>query len=150
MGARAISERIAKPLEAWRGDLELLVTGRDAGAAAQDPAMQRYRVDRAVARIASPLAEALVALTQDAGIEQDAWLSLARTIVRAAAWTGGAIEAAALARAARGAAVDELAARAVVPGEAALFSGLRRELEALAAVLAGLSPLAQPAEVVQV
>jgi len=150
VGARAISERIAKPLEAWRGDLELLVTGRDAGAAAQDPAMQRYRVDRAVARIASPLAEALVALTQDAGIEQDAWLSLARTIVRAAAWTGGAIEAAALARAALGSAVDELAARAVVPVEAALFSGLRRELEALAAVLAGLSPLAQPAEVVQV
>ena len=150
VGARAIGERIAKDLEAWRGDLELLVTGRDAGATAQDPAMQRYRVERAMARIAAPLADALVALTQDTGIEREVWLSLARTIVRAAAWNGGSIEAATLARAALGSAIDELAARAVAPVDAAVFSGLRRELVALETVLTGHSPLAQPPEVVQV
>ena len=112
--------------------------------------MQRYRVERALARIASPLADALVALTQDTGIERDVWLSLARTIVRAAAWSGGTIDAGALARASLGSAVEELAALALAPVDAPLFSGLRRELEALAAVLDGHSALAQPAQVVHV
>lgn len=133
--AKTLAERIAPALEAWVQDLALLVTGRDAGAAAHDPTMVRYRVDRAVARVTDPLAEGLTELTREAGAGTVPWTAVAKAVVRASAWASPQLDGAAIARAAIGGAVDELLARGLASTGAPPVAGLELELEAIEACL---------------
>jgi GTP-binding protein EngB required for normal cell division len=71
--------------EAWSEDLELVFVGRDRAASANDPTLQRYRADRAVATIAPPLSRALASLAPEASLSPAVLAPMSRSIVRTAA-----------------------------------------------------------------
>ena len=140
----ALAEKLGKSLlaaaEAWRSDVDVVVTGRDPDAVARDRVLSRYRVDRALDRLAPPLAHALVALAPECELAPSQMLPLARNLVRAAAAcsdrkTYDAITAP-LARAAVAALIEHLSAQAVAPEIPLRAAGLLRELGAFATALA--------------
>ena len=124
----------------WKSDVDVVVTGRDPDAVARDRVLSRYRIDRALDRLAPPLAHALVALAPDCGVHPAQTLPLARHLVRAAAACsdGKSYEsiAAPLARAAVSALTEHLFALALPPEPPARAAGLLRELGACADALA--------------
>lgn len=118
--------------EAWRKDLDVLVTGRKD--AKQDLGLVRYGVERAVAHLAQPLAQGLANATADAGMTPADWSTIARTAVRA--WAGAdSNDVLALARGAVTTAVEILMARSVPSPVSTSSAGARRELETLASAL---------------
>ena len=136
--------RLAASLEgpgrAWESDVARIFAGRDR-AAATDPALARYRVDRAVSTIAPALSHQMAALAPEAGVTPADVAPVARAIVRAAAaGAGSAVPALAemldaVARAAVSTLAEQLDAAAVArppPGRAA---GVLRELAAFSAAL---------------
>jgi small GTP-binding protein len=140
--AEAIGEDLAKSLapaaEAWARDLELVFIGRDRAAATTDPVLVRYRVDRALAALAAPLARALASLVPEAGLAPAQLTPATRALVRAVASTAEPEPAAVLpplARAAVATLVDQLFALSVASAEPSRAAGLVRELHALGAAL---------------
>ncbi len=138
--ATKIVHALKPAAEAWRRDLTVVVTGRDADAVATDPVLQRYRVDRALARLGAPLAEALSAMHPHA--TPAALLPMARTLVRPFAATadvggGGADTLPALARSAVSTLIERLGALGVAQAEPARATGLARELDEIGRALDG-------------
>jgi small GTP-binding protein len=133
----AVAERLAAGLAsaatAWRRDLAVAVTGRDADAAAADRALARYRVDRAIAHLAPPLARALASASGAAALSPAETLRMARPLVRAAAGCADDFETllVPLARASIATLSEHLFALAVAPAPAPRARGLERELIAL-------------------
>jgi small GTP-binding protein len=136
------ADRLARSLspaaEAWERDLAVVVTGRDANTVARDRVLGRYRVERAIAHIATPLANALASIAPEAAIAPQTFAPLARAIVR------GAVSAAekdddaialAIGRAAIASLVEHLFAQAVARPSPPRAVGLLRELAALEAAL---------------
>jgi GTP-binding protein EngB required for normal cell division len=133
----AIVEHLAESLSpqeaAWARDLELVFIGRDPAAAARDPVLARYRVDRAVAAIAPALSRALPAIVPEVDLAPARVAPLARAVVRASAWSAqgdahGLL--AAVAQAAVATLVDQLLAMSVAPAPSTVAAGVLRELSA--------------------
>jgi GTP-binding protein EngB required for normal cell division len=141
--ADALAEHLAKSLvphaEAWARDLELVYVGRDRANRESDPVLARYRVERALASFAPPLARALASLAPEASLSPAQLAPYARALVRAGASASRADPEALLpplARSAVATLVDQLFALGVAPAQPARAPGLLRELNALAAALA--------------
>ncbi len=134
-GADRIAAALAPAAEARRSDLALIVTGRDARATAGDPQLTRYRADRALVRLAPPLARSLAELAppEDVGVEE--LLPMARALVRGFAAGGDDAPLSGLARAAAASLVEHLGALAVLPPSPRHARGRVRELDALAGAL---------------
>jgi small GTP-binding protein len=136
--AQIVAGALAPAAAEWRRDLEVVVTGRDAQQAEADPVLARYRVDRAVSRLAIPLARVLASVAQegDGAAERDL-APIARAVVRTFAAAGGRAEALVpLTRAAIASLVEHLQELAVAPPERGRAEGRVAEFEALLAALA--------------
>jgi cellulose synthase operon protein C len=141
--AEAVGAELAQSLspaaQAWGRDLALVFVGRDRESGTRDPVLTRYRVERAVATMAMPLAHALAALAHESTLGPSQLAPVTRALVRAAAESSDAPEPEAilapLARAAVATLVDRLFALSVAPAPATRAAGVVRELEALAAAL---------------
>jgi small GTP-binding protein len=148
--ADKLAQSLAPYAEEWRRDLAVVVTGRDPDAALRDRALSRYRVDRALERIAQPLARALSALAEGANVQPSELLPLTTALVRSVAATihrapeprgqadrADAIDAAIepLAQAAVATLVDYLSALSSSKPEPARAAALARELGAFASAL---------------
>jgi hypothetical protein len=141
--ADALAEHLAKSLvphaEVWARDLELVYVGRDRASRESDPVLARYRVERALASFAPPLARALASLAPEASLSPAQLAPFTRALVRAAASASRTEPEAllpALARSAVATLVDQLFALSVAPVQPARAPGLLRELNALGAALA--------------
>ena len=137
--AQDLARSLSAPAKAWGRDFSLVFVGRDRDAAARDPLLVRYRVERAVVALAPPLAHALSSLAPEGVSAPSRFAAVARTLVRAAAEASGAHEPdlmlLPLARAAVATLVDQLFAQSVSPPAATRAAGLVRELTAFAAAL---------------
>jgi small GTP-binding protein len=120
-------------------DLALVFVGRDRESVARDPLLGRYRVERAVAALAPPLALALSSIAPEGASGPARFGAVARTIVRAAAEASEASDPeellSSLARAAVATLIDQLFAQSVFHAPPTRAAGLVRELTALAAAL---------------
>ncbi|MCL2722948.1 MAG: dynamin family protein [Polyangiaceae bacterium] len=92
--AQRIAGAMAAAANEWKSDLDVVVTGRDRAQAESDPILVRYQVERAVTRIAKPLASVLASVacrgaTEVAGASEVDLLPLSRAIVRTFAAAGG-------------------------------------------------------------
>ncbi|WP_394827587.1 dynamin family protein [Pendulispora albinea] len=145
--ARALGASLEPALQAWQGDLSVVVTGRDRDAVSSDPVLMRYRVERALARLAPPLADAMAAVARDKssrigaslgagdgdgppldpGITPSELAPLARALVRQLAFTG-ATSSHTLARAALGTLIEHASARATPELRTGAATWLEREL----------------------
>jgi small GTP-binding protein len=125
--------------KAWGRDLALVFVGRDRESATRDPSLVRYRVERAVAALAPPLAHALSSLSPEGASGPSRFSAVARALVRAAAEASQAPDPEALllplARAAVATLVDHLFAQSVTPAPTTIAAGLARELAVFAAAL---------------
>jgi small GTP-binding protein len=136
--AARIAEGLAAPAASWAGDLSTVVTGRDPEAAARDVTVLRYRVERALARLARPLGQALAVAAPGADVSPAELAPTVRALVRAfAASTGDPSDVLPLARAAVATLLEQLGAAAMAErAPPALASGRVLELAALARALA--------------
>jgi hypothetical protein len=135
-----IAASLARAAGDWAHDLGVIATGRDRSAVARDVGLQRYRVERALARLAPPLASALAALVQG-GVTAEADVApMVRALVRsyAACTEGPPNEAAvvALARSAIASLVERLGAQGLAPQTKPTEAGRMAELASLAEALA--------------
>jgi GTP-binding protein EngB required for normal cell division len=140
-----LADRLAESLEpharAWIRDVDLVFVGRDREAAARDPVLARYRVDRALAALAAPLARALASLAPEVGLTPAQVTALARAIVRAAAWSappeaeGAEAAARAIARSGVTTLVEHLFTLSTGPVHAGSAGGIVRELGSFAGAL---------------
>jgi GTP-binding protein EngB required for normal cell division len=131
--AERLSESLSPQEAAWRRDLELVFIGRDPEAAARDPVLARYRVDRAIAAIAPALSRALSAIVPEVDLAPARLAPLARAVVRAAAWSSPGDAPAMLgatAHAAVATLVEHLLAMSVIPAPSTVAAGILRELHA--------------------
>jgi GTP-binding protein EngB required for normal cell division len=142
--ADAVAERLAASLSAqaeeWAHDLELVFIGRDPDAAARDPVLARYRVDRAVVAIAPALSRALSAIVPEVDLPPARLAPHARAVVRAAAWcspAGVPEMLSAIARAAVSTLVEQLFVLGVPAAPATSAAGVLRELRAFSRALDG-------------
>jgi cellulose synthase operon protein C len=140
--ADGIADRLATSLgphaAAWARDLELVFIGRDPEAAAHDPVLARYRVDRAVAAIAPALTHALTAIVPEVDLPPARLAPRGRAVVRAAAWSAPAHAPemlAAIAQASVATLVEQLLAMSVAPAPSTATQGVLRELSAFRAAL---------------
>jgi hypothetical protein len=115
----------------------VVVTGRDPDAVARDRVLSRYRVARALDRMAPPLSHAMAALAEGSGITPTAIAPLARAVVRAAAASSEDFDetVAPIARAAIATLIEHLFTLAVMPASASRADGQLRELAAFAEAL---------------
>jgi hypothetical protein len=98
----------------------------------------RYRVERALALLAPPLARALASLVPEAALAPAQLAPQARAVVRGAASQGDPDDARlleGLAEAALGTLVEQLFALSVAPPAGPLAAGLLRELRAFESAL---------------
>ena len=137
-----VSEQLSRSLrpaaDAWKRDLALVFVGRDPDAAAGDPVLARYRVERALALIAPSLALALSALAPEASLSAASLSPVARALVRAA--SGASFPdpetlLPPLARAAVATLVEQLFVLSVAPAPETATQGVLRELRAFAQAL---------------
>lgn len=147
-GQDAIATQLAQALEpaaaAAARDLTLVFVGRDPDAAARDPVLARYRVDRAVAALAPPLARAMASLAPEAELAPTQLAPAARALVRAAtatSSTSSAVPLVAIAATAVATLVEQLFALAAVAPPPARSARLLRELHALGEALGADSEL---------
>lgn len=87
--ARKLAVSLEPSTRAWRKDLAVVVTGREREVAETDPALLRYAVERALARVAPRLADALAALSGEARLAPPDLSPLARALVRQLAFASG-------------------------------------------------------------
>jgi small GTP-binding protein len=121
-------------VEAWRKDLDVLVTADRNKNSTQDVALARYGVERAVAHLAQPLAQGLANVTTEAKTTAADWQTTTRTAVRA--WAGlQTADVVALVRATVSTAIEMLMAKSVPSPVETTSSGIRRELETFEAAL---------------
>lgn len=134
--AGELASALKTPADRWEADMALVFVGRDRDAAERDPVLARYRIDRAIATLAPPLARSLASLAPEASLTPAQLAPVARTLVRAAA-SASAPDAesllAPLARAAVATLVEQLFAQSVAPPPQTGSEGVLRELHALAA-----------------
>jgi cellulose synthase operon protein C len=132
----------------WKNDLDVVVTGRDAAQAEADPVLMRYRVDRAVTRLAQPLARVLATVAggrDTPGATEEDLGPLCRAVVRTFAASGGRSAALVpLTRSAIASLVEHLLELAASPPERGRAEGRVAELEAILTALghAPAAPLA--------
>jgi small GTP-binding protein len=131
----ALTAALEPAADARKRDLDLAVTGREARTTAADPLLARYRADRALVRLAPPLAHALSRLTPSADVAARDIVPASRALVRGFAAAGGDPPVSALARAAAATLVEHLGALAVLPPAPSRAEGRVRELVALANAL---------------
>lgn len=134
--AQRLAGALSRDALAWKHDLEVIVTGRDADALRTDPVLLRYHVDRATFHLAPTLALVLAQLGWEGDAEvaaaARAGLPSARTLVRTFAATGGRADALApLARSAVATLTEHLFALASQAPAAGAGSGLVDELTAI-------------------
>ena len=60
--AQVVAGALGAAAADWKRDLDVVVTGRDAAQAEADPVLTRYRIDRAITRLAGPLARVLASV----------------------------------------------------------------------------------------
>jgi small GTP-binding protein len=124
----------------WKRDLDVVVTGRDAAQAEADPVLTRYRIDRAVTRLAQPLAAVLASIAGGAdtpGATEEDLGPMVRAVVRTFAASGGRAGALVpLTRSAIATLVEHLLELAAAPPERGRAEGRVAELEAIGAALA--------------
>ena len=122
----------------WKQDLDVVVTGRDAAQAEADPVLTRYRIDRAITRLAQPLARVLASVAGgDGGATEEDLAPLCRAVVRTFAATGGRSGALVpLTRSAIASLVEHLLELAAAPPERGRAEGRVAELEAIGTALA--------------
>jgi len=124
----------------WKRDLDVVVTGRDVAQAEADPVLSRYRVDRAVTRLAEPLARVLASVAggdDTPGATMNDLLPLCRAVVRAFAAAGGRADSILpLTRTAIASVVEHLLDLSATVPERADAEGRVAELEAIAHALA--------------
>ena len=82
--ARTLVEDLRPSAETWERDLALVYVGRDRASALRDPALARYRTDRALEALAPALARSLASLAPEACLTAGELAPLARALVRAA------------------------------------------------------------------
>jgi GTP-binding protein EngB required for normal cell division len=137
-----LAKRLARSMtpfgKAWAHDANLVFVGRDPTAASSDPLLARYRVDRALSLLATPLAAELASLAPEVGLSPAQLAPTARAILRAATWgrendAEGLIVAAS--RAALSTLVEQLFAASQLTPETKGAAGVVRELRALASAL---------------
>ena len=92
--AEILRGALAKAAEAWRKDVDAIVTGRDRQSADKDPALARYRANRAISHMAKDLARTLSSIAAQHGaqgpeLNEAALLPSARTLVRTFALSEG-------------------------------------------------------------
>ena len=136
--AKRIEAALAPAAAAWQSDMTMLAAGRDPDAAAKDPALLRYRVDRAIARLARPLAQSLAGAADGAPVSPADLAATSRILVRTFAdTTRDPSSLAPLARSAVATLLDLLATLAAAfAHDPSPASGIVRELAAFAAALA--------------
>ncbi|WP_394830788.1 dynamin family protein [Pendulispora rubella] len=147
--AKALSTSLEPALQAWQGDLSVVVTGREREAVASDPVLMRYRVERGLARAVPPLCDALSALAREKSRERASlalghatlveirpadMVPLARALVRQLAFAGST-SSQALARAAVSTLIEYAFARATPQLPATTATWLERELYSFAEAL---------------
>ena len=124
----------------WKNDLDVVVTGRDAAQAEADPVLTRYRIDRAVTRLAQPLARVLASIaggSDTPGATEEDLAPMCRAVVRTFAATGGRSTALVpLTRSAIASLVEHLLELAAAPPERGRAEGRVAELEAIGVALA--------------
>jgi small GTP-binding protein len=135
-----LAERVAQALApiaaSLERDMRLVMAGRDSESAARDPALSRYRANRAVAEVTPALRDALMAVTPEAsplGVEASL-----RALVRGAfgcAEPDVTPPLVALARSALSTWVEHLLLLASAPASPGRAAGVARELRAFAEVL---------------
>ena len=138
--AKSLATSLEPALQAWQGDLSVVVTGRDRDAVASDPVLMRYRVERALARITPPLCDALAALAREKSqpdridregtapeIHPAELAPLARALVRQFAFAGST-SGHALSRAAVATLIEHAFGRATPEVRAGTAMWLEREL----------------------
>jgi small GTP-binding protein len=144
--AQVVAGALGGAAAEWKRDLDVVVTGRDKQQAETDPVLARYRVDRAVSRLAQPLARVLASLARGGatgdtreveGASEHDLVPLSRAVVRTFASAGGKPEAlVALTRSAVASLVERLLDLAVAPPERGRAEGRAAELEAIREALA--------------
>jgi hypothetical protein len=137
--AQVLAGALSVPGAEWRRDLDVVVTGRDAQQAQNDPVLVRYRVDRGVSRLARPLAKVLSSVARGKadvpveGASETDLLPLAKAVVRTFAATGGKPESLVpLTRSAVSSLVEHLLDLATAPPQRGRAEGRATELEAIA------------------
>jgi hypothetical protein len=135
-----LAERVAQALApiaaSLERDMRLVLAGRDSESAARDPALSRYRANRAVAEVTPALRDALIAVTPEAsplGVEASL-----RALVRGAfgcAEPDVTPPLVALGRSALATWVEHLLLLASAPASPGRAVGVARELRAFAEVL---------------
>ena len=124
----------------WKRDLDVVVTGREKAQVEADPVLSRYRVDRAITRLAQPLARVLASIAggaDTAGATEHDLLPMTRAVVRAFAAAGGRSDTLVpLTRSAIASMVEHLIELAGAPPERGRAEGRVAELEAIAGALA--------------
>jgi hypothetical protein len=114
--AQMLVGALSAPIALLDKDLEVAQLGRDAEATEKDPVIARYRVDRAVARLAAPMSEVLARMTAEKGerplVSDAELLPFCRTLLRGFG-VGDARDRSALARAAVAVLVERLGAAAL-------------------------------------
>ena len=143
--AARIAEGLARPASAWTSETRIVHAGRARtphDGLAQDASLARYRVDRALAHLARPLAASLAGAADGTGLGPSELAPLARATTRAFAASAppnseGATSLVPLARSAVASLVEHLVALASSPPPPPRAAGLVGELHAFAAALAG-------------
>lgn len=139
--AQIVAGALAGAAAEWKRDLEVVVTGRDKFQAESDPVLSRYRIERAITRLAVPLARVLASLARGGpsapavdvpGASPADLAPLVRAVVRTFAASGGKPDALVpLTRCAVSSLVEHLLDLAVTPPDAGRAEGRARELEAI-------------------
>lgn len=138
--AQVVAGALAAAAAEWKRDLDVVVTGRDAAQAQADPVLTRYRIDRAITRLAQPLARVLASVAGGAdtpGATEEDLGPMVRAVVRTFAAAGGRSDALVpLTRSAIASLVELLLELAAAPPERGRAEGRVAELEAIGAALA--------------
>ncbi len=139
--AQIVAGALAGAAAEWKRDLEVVVTGRDRAQVESDPVLSRYRIERAITRLAVPLARVLASLARGGPSAPSADVPgasaadlgpLVRAVVRTFAASGGKPDALVpLTRCAVSSLVEHLLDLAVAPPEAGRAEGRVAELEAI-------------------
>ncbi len=133
--SETLAVALAPAAEARKRDLDLAVTGREARTTKVDPLLARYRADRALVRLALPLAQALAALSPSGDLLAKDLTPVSRALVRGFAAAGGDPPISTLARPAVATLVEHLGALAMLTPAVSRVRGRVRELFALANAL---------------
>ena len=138
--AQVIAGALGAPAADWKRDLDVVVTGRDAAQAEADPVLTRYRIDRAITRLAQPLARVLASVAGGAdtpGATEEDLVPMVRAVVRTFAAAGGRSDALVpLTRSAIASLVEHLLSLAAAVPARGRAEGRVAELEAIGAALA--------------